>query len=299
MTAYMYAVQAFRTYLETEKKYSVNTVQAYYHDLEQFFLFTEINDSPLLLNHIQVSDIRAWLASLKENKLQARSIHRKISTLKSFYRFAQRQQWVENSPMNKIVSPKQSKRLPVFVQEEKMEELNQDRLYEDSFKGRMEKLIIALFYQTGMRRSELVQLKISHLDLSNRLIKVVGKGGKERLIPIGKELIELLKSYQEERQTLSLIQPERFFCLPNGKPLYDKYVYLLVQKHLNQVTTLSKKSPHVLRHTFATHLLNRGADLNAIKELLGHANLSATQVYTHNSIDRLKDIYKKAHPKGE
>lgn len=295
----MYYVQDFLAYLETEKKYSVKTVQAYHHDLEQFFLFLEGSYSSLALKDLQAIHIRSWLASLKEKHLQSRSINRKISTLKSYYRYLQKQGHVTHSPMSKIVSPKQSKRLPVFVQEESMEKLVDELPFEDSFRGRTEKLILDLLYHTGMRRAELVQLQISQIDFSNRSLKVIGKGGKERLIPLNANMLNQLQEYISERNNLTLSAPERLLCLDSGKPVYDKYVYLVVRKHLSRITTADKKSPHVLRHSFATHLLNNGADLNAIKELLGHANLTATQIYTHNSIERLKDIYKKSHPKGE
>ncbi len=294
----MYFLNEFIAYTTTEKKYSKHTVQAYQSDLEQFFLFIQSQYNLTHIEEIGHMHIRSWLAQLKELSNQARSINRKISTLKSYYKFLLKQGQVKTSPMGKITSPKQSKRLPTFVQEAGMETLQDEIIFPDNFKGQTDHLIIELLYQTGIRRSELLNLKTNQVDASQQRIKVLGKGNKERFIPIHPSLLTLLSNYINSREEVSPEEPEYLFCLPNGKRLYEKYIYLTVKHYLSQITTLDKKSPHVLRHTFATHLLNKGADLNAIKELLGHANLTATQVYTHNSIERLKDIYNKAHPKA-
>jgi integrase/recombinase XerC len=294
----MSAITEFIQYLQYEKRYSTHTVQAYQSDLEQFFLFIELHYSDTPIAHIQHFHIRSWLASLKENDLESRSINRKISTLKSFYKFLLRKGEVSQSPMSKIISPKNAKRLPVFVNQSNMESLLDQVELPTDYKGHLDRLILEILYQTGMRRAELLGIKLHDVDLYNHQIKVLGKGNKERIIPIARELQLLIESYIEMRNQLEHPNETLLLLRENGKPLYPKYVYNVVSAYLGMSTTLDKKSPHVLRHTFATHLLNQGADLNAVKELLGHANLTATQIYTHNTIEKLKDIYKKAHPKA-
>jgi integrase/recombinase XerC len=236
---------------------------------------------------------------LKENDNENRSINRKISTLKSFYKYLLRNEIVASSPMSKIISPKNVKRLPVFVNEQNMQDMLEHNWSEDSdFKTQTDQLIVELLYQTGIRRAELLNIKCSDIDFYNFSIKILGKGNKERILPLMKEMIEQLKTYILLRDEIVKNQHSSLFSIANGKPIYAKYVHKVVKDYLSLSTTISKKSPHVLRHTFATHLLNQGADLNAVKELLGHANLNATQIYTHNTIDKLKEIHKKAHPKA-
>lgn len=294
----MNSIQGFLAYIQSEKKYSIHTVQAYQRDLEQFFLYLQSTYSITEAAQISHLHIRGWMAQRKELGNEARSINRKISTLKSYFKYLLRQQIITQSPMGKVVTPKTKKRLPVFVQEEHMTNL-EERLEEPiHFKDHTDRLIVDLLYQTGMRRSELMHLQEVDLDVYNKRLKVLGKGNKERLLPLSDEMLHALKSYLRLKATEVKSSTSHFFCLENGKPLYAKYIYQVVKDYLSLVSTLDKRSPHVLRHSFATHLLNQGADLNAIKELLGHANLTATQVYTHNSIERLKDIYKKAHPKA-
>lgn len=291
-------ISDFIGYIQHEKRYSINTVQAYKRDLEQFFLYLSSNYDAhdiVSINHLQ---IRSWLASLKEDDLLSKSINRKISTLKSFYKYLLKKQVIRTSPMSKIISPKNAKRLPVFVNETNMDQLLNQIEFPDDFEGRTERLIIELLYQTGMRRAELIGLTLDSVQLNQRIIKVLGKGNKERILPILPALAILIDAYIHERNQLTVIDHRFLLVLKNGKALYPKYVYNVVQKYLSITTTLDKRSPHVLRHTFATHLLNQGADLNAVKELLGHANLTATQIYTHNTIDKLKEIHKKAHPKA-
>lgn len=291
-------ISGFTDYLQYEKRYSIHTVQAYQNDLEQFFLFIRSQFEHTDIKTISHIHIRSWLAQLKEMETGSRSINRKISTLKSFYRFLLKKEFVVENPMGKIISPKNSKRLPVFVNENNMANLMEQPLFSDDFKGKTDKLILELLYQTGMRRAELLGLQLVNVDASNKTVKVLGKGNKERLIPIQTELCNLLQEYILVRSTVESLTHSNLLTFENGKPLYEKYIYLTVKKYLSLITTIDKKSPHVLRHTFATHILNKGADLNAVKELLGHANLSATQVYTHNTIEKLKEVHKKAHPKA-
>lgn len=290
-------LQSFLNYLRFQKRYSQHTIIAYKKDLEDFFLFL-INDfdSPQLKN-ISSAIIRTWLAQLKEENKTAKSINRKISTLKSFFKFLMKENIVDGTPMSIIISPKINKRLPVYVEEKDLKTLFEYVEFSDDHTGKTEKLIIELLYNTGFRVSELINLKVSQLDFSNNYIKVLGKGNKERIIPVHTALLNHLNNYINSK-------PERLqndnvvFTSGNGKKLYAKQVYNIVKKYLSLVTTVQKKSPHILRHSFATHLTNNGADLNAIKELLGHSSLAATQVYTHNSIEKLKEVFKRAHPKA-
>jgi integrase/recombinase XerC len=291
-------ISGFTAYLQFEKRYSEKTVQAYQHDLEQFFLYLKSQFGDTAIQQISHIHIRSWLAQLREFSISAKSVNRKISTLKSFYKYLLRKEVVKSSPMAKIISPKNVKRLPVFVNERSMEDLMQNDIFPEGFNGQTDQLIMELLYQTGMRRAELLGLQISDFDASNQTIKVLGKGNKERIIPLQAALCKLIRDYIFARNQVKDLQHSFLLSFENGKPLYEKYIYNTVKKYLNLVTTLGKKSPHVLRHTFATHILNKGAELNAVKELLGHASLAATQVYTHNTIDQLKEVYKKAHPKA-
>jgi integrase/recombinase XerC len=288
--------ESFLNYLRYEKRYSQHTTLSYQNDLGQFLNFLDNSfDSPALKS-ITAPMIRTWLAGLKEEGLTSRSINRKISTLKSFFKFLMREGIVDTTPMTIITAPKINKRLPAYIEEKDMQTLFEFVEFADDWNGRTEKLVLNLFYNTGMRISELINLKISQLDPAYNQIKVLGKGNKERIIPVDKALMQPLKSYIASHPSES--QQEYIFVNENGKQLYAKQVYNFVKKNLSAVTTSQKKSPHILRHTFATHLTNNGADLNAVKELLGHGSLAATQVYTHNSIEKLKEVFKKAHPKA-
>jgi integrase/recombinase XerC len=241
--------------------------------------------------------VRSWLAALKEHGMQARSINRKLSTLRSWYKYLQIHHGTDRSPLDKIVPPKSGKRLPVFVEREAMDKLFHQVDFPADFEGMTGRLMLEIFYYTGIRRAELIGLKTANIDWSGRNIKVWGKGSKERIIPVSDGLLEKIRNYLKTReQTLEGAAAETLFVTEKGKTLYPKYVYRMVNRWLNMVTTLEKKSPHVLRHSFATHLVNNGADLNAVKELLGHAGLAATQVYTHNSMEQLKAVYEQAHP---
>ena len=292
-------LQSFIDYIKFEKRFSQHTVIAYSNDMEQFFSFLEdIYQSPSL-TQISPGFIRSWLADLmKTEKMNAKSVNRKISTLKAFFKYQLKTGNLDATPMSIIISPKISKRLPVYVEQNETETLFKHVEFNEGFQGATQKLILSLLYTTGMRLGELVHLKQSQVDLKQNVLKVLGKGNKERIIPIGKEIASAIESYLELKSGLPDADTVFLLVTVKGKKLYPRYVYLVVKKYLTLVTTIQKKSPHVLRHTFATHLTNEGADINAVKELLGHSSLAATQIYTHNTIERLKDVYKKAHPKA-
>jgi len=292
-------IQSFIDYLTFERRYSVHTIRSYQDDLVSFFDFLALQYGALSLPEVSPSLIRSWLASLKDQGLSSRSVNRKISSLKSFYKYQLRSGVVEQSPMSAITSPKVSKRLPVYVEQRDIVTLFDEIVFPDDWEGGTDRLLLAIFYHTGMRLSELVNLRERQVDVSNRTLKVLGKGNKERVIPVSPVLVEYIQAYSRQKRVV-LEAPDTVYLLVNskGKKLYAQYVYRAVRKYLGRVTTIDKKSPHVLRHTFATHLTNSGADLNSVKELLGHSSLAATQVYTHNTIEKLKDVYKKAHPKA-
>jgi integrase/recombinase XerC len=290
-------IQAFLDYLRFEKRYSKHTLISYQNDLEQFFSFLYAQFNEVAADQITAAYIRSWLADLKTGNISAKSINRKISTLKSFFRFMMKQGVIRQTPMTTVVSPKINKRLPSFIEEKNTDILFTYVEFGDDWNGKTEKLILSLFYNTGMRLSELINLKENQVDEDYSQLKVLGKGNKERIIPISNKLLEGIKVYVAQKP-VKFEGVAEVLVNKKGKPLYPKYVYNTVRKYLSAVTTLEKKSPHILRHTFATHLMNNGADLNAVKELLGHSSLAATQVYTHNTIAKLKDIHKKAHPKA-
>jgi integrase/recombinase XerC len=298
MNQFETAIQSFIDYLKFEKRFSAYTVRSYHDDLVQFFDYLHKKFGKLSVDEISYQFIRSWLAELKEKDNSSKTINRKISTLKSFFKYQVRNGVLQNTPMNKIISPKISKRLPSFVNTKEASRLIQSIQQTDDWKELNTKMLITLFYNSGMRLSELVNLKESQIDLGKAQLKVLGKGNKERIIPINNDTIDVIVNYRDLKKKEGF-ENEYFLVTEKGKKIYSKYAYLLVNKFLNeQIKTLEKKSPHVLRHSFATHLANNGADLNAIKELLGHSSLAATQVYTHNTIEKLKDIYRKAHPKA-
>jgi integrase/recombinase XerC len=293
-------IQPFLDYLKYEKRYSQHTIISYQTDLVDFWSFMDKDYGGLGLKEITHSFIRSWLAGLKEQKLSSRTINRKISSLRSFFKYHLRRGEIDVMPTTNVISPKISKRLPVFVKESETKELisSLSQASED-WKSLNAKMLILMFYATGMRLSELIGLKEKQLDLGRQRIKVLGKGNKERVIPISEEVVKSIHDYREwKRKEFEAPEEGILLVTEKGKKLYPKYAWILVNKYLGQASTLDKKSPHVLRHTFATHLMNNGADLNAVKELLGHASLAATQVYTHTTIEKLKDVYKKAHPKA-
>jgi integrase/recombinase XerC len=293
----MKEIDKFIDFIRYEKRYSINTVLAYQKDLEQFSVFLESQFDIKHPDDISSSMIRSWLMSMMEDEMSARSVNRKITTLKSFYKFLIKQDLTSKNPMLKVTSPKTPKRLPVFVEGEKMDFLLDSNIFDDSFIGQRDRLIIELFYATGMRLAELHQLKINDVNLHLCQVRVLGKRNKERIIPVVQSVIDLLKNYLNLRSEIPNTG-EHLFVLENGEPIYRVLIYRIVRKYLTSVSSQDKKSPHVLRHSFATEMLNRGADLNAIKEILGHASLAATQVYTHNTIEKLKEAYKQAHPRA-
>ena len=286
-------------YLKFEKRYSEHTIRSYRDDLEAFAGYLRDDFGGVVLQEITPAVVRSWLASMKDAGLSSKSINRKISSLRSFYKFQLRSGVVVQSPMGAIIGPKAAKRLPVFVEQGDMAELFGEVRFPDDWEGWTDRLLLALLYHSGMRLSELINLKEGQVDAGNRTIKVLGKGNKERVIPVSAGLMEAIRDYVEKKGSLfEWADREVLLVGKKGKKLYAKYVYRAVRDYLGRVTTIEKKSPHVLRHTFATHLMNAGAELNSVKELLGHASLAATQVYTHNTIEKLKDIYKRAHPKA-
>ncbi len=292
-------IQSFLDYLKFEKRYSVHTVTSYHNDLRDFFDYLDITFGSPEVKDINQSFIRSWLVDLKENNLSSKSINRKISSLRSFFKYQLKTGVLETVPMSNITAPKIGKRLPVFIKEEEIKELLQVlSVSTENWKTLNAKMLLVLFYTTGMRLSELINLKETQLDPARLQIKVLGKGNKERIIPVNKEVISMIRDYQQSKKKEFEKTGETLLVTEKGKKLYPKYAYLLVNKYLQEgAKTLDKKSPHVLRHTFATHLLNSGADLNAVKELLGHSSLASTQVYTHNTIEKLKNVHKNAHPK--
>jgi len=307
----MSPINIFLDYLQFERRASENTVISYRNDLEQFEKYVQLVFPDLVelltvgfslqtWKKIDATIIRTWFITLMEEKITPRSINRKISALKSFYKYHIKMENLETNPMLQVHSPKTKQRLPQFVEEKDMERLFTSELFENSFEGWRDRTILELFYATGMRLSELRNLTFSDFDLYNAHVKVLGKRNKERIIPLGHTFLQIFNKYidiyKENFDTSS--QNNYVFVNVKNKPLAPKNIYNIVRKYLDMITTIEKRSPHIIRHTFATHLLNRGADLNTIKELLGHSSLSATQVYTHNSIEKLKSIYKQAHPRA-
>jgi integrase/recombinase XerC len=290
------AVQQFSDYLKFEKRFSQHTVIAYRKDLEDFFSYLDTEYGKIALSEISHSFIRSWLVSMKENKMTSRSLNRKISTLKSFFKYLLKTGVITVTPMSKIISPKNDKKLPHFVREDDIKRLFALE-FPDDWSGKTSRMILMLFYQTGMRVSELVNLKETALNASGGNIKLLGKGNKERIIPLDKNFIQALEEYTAAKKA-TLGNIEWLLTDDKGKQLNARRVYDIVKNNLSAVTSIEKRSPHILRHSFATHLTNNGAELNAVKELLGHASLAATQVYTHNTIEKLKNVHKNFHPKA-
>ena len=299
--------EGFVRFLKFEKRYSSHTVTSYLNDVNQFMAFLQSTYSfQIECEHdyvkINTKQVRNWVVSLVEDKQQASSIKRKVSALKTFFKTLQINGIIKNNPADKISTPKIPERLPKFISEKSITQLyeNKVELFEDTYDGQLQFIIIELLYGTGIRRDELINIKLTDINWAKKELKILGKGNKERILPLGKEIINLLSEYVEIRNS-KIENSEVFTYLlitSKGEKLYPNYVYRTVKKYLSLCSTVEKKSPHILRHSFATHLSNNGAKLNDIKELLGHSSLASTQIYTHNTIEQLKEIYKLAHPKA-
>ncbi len=291
----------FIDYLKYEKRSSQHTITAYEEDLVQFFTFLNGKLNIQNVGDVTTNDIRSWIISLLEDeKIQPRSVNRKISTLRAYFRYLVKIKQLQKNPTIGVIAPKTPKKLPQYVDKNDMERLFSDELFPDTFEGQRDKMIIEMFYDTGIRLSELINIKVQDINFQDNTIRIFGKRSKERIIPFGNRLDELLTIYLDNYEKNISVESENYyiFVTAKGKKLYPEAVYRIVRKYLDMVTTIDKRSPHVIRHTFATHLLNNGADLNAIKTILGHSSLAATQVYTHNSVEQLKSIYKQAHPRA-
>ncbi|MDP3359878.1 MAG: tyrosine-type recombinase/integrase [Lutibacter sp.] len=290
-------ITSFLNYLSLEKKYSHHTITAYQNDLNTFQLFCNLeygNESIATVNYAQ---IRNWIVSLVNSKISNRTINRKVSSLKSFYKFLQKTKQIEASPLVKHQALKVLKQVQVPFSEKEIFNVL-DALDDGDFESVRNKLMVELFYSTGMRRNELINIKITDIDYVNETVKVLGKRNKERFIPLLKTVKENLLKYSVMREEVAISSPY-LFLTKNGKKIYDTLVYRVINNYFSAVSSKVKKSPHVIRHSFATHLLNEGADLNAVKELLGHSSLASTQIYTHSSLGKLKEVYNQAHPRSQ
>ncbi|HOX82355.1 MAG TPA: tyrosine-type recombinase/integrase [Chryseolinea sp.] len=292
-------IKSFLNYLQFEKRLSPNTLEAYQNDLCQFSDFLQKTFPDESIEKASYSIIRAWIVDLVDHEVDPRSINRKMACLRSFFKFHMKKEIISVNPMLKIVALKSKKKLPAFVKEGDIVNMLDKVIFEDTLEGWRDKLILEVFYATGIRLSELIHLKENQIDLQNRTIKVLGKRNKERVIPFALSIVPLIESYRTIRDKETVKLNHGFlFVTNNGKPCYPMMVYRIVNKYISQNTTSEKTSPHVLRHTYATHLLNKGAEINAVKDLLGHSSLAATQVYTHNSMEKLKKVFDQAHPKA-
>ena len=288
-------IQGFLDNLSFSKRYSKHTINSYKNDLNKFNLYLCSVYDCLAFKKVELFHVRSYLVYLLNLNLEKTTVARNISSVKSFYKYLIKEEVVNSSPLNLLESPKINKRLPSFIKEDELVFLFDKIEFEQSFLGLRDKLLIMLFYQTGVRLSEIINLKNG--SVSSKYIKVLGKRNKERIIPISSNTFNFIEIYFEQKNN-KFPNAEFFFVTDNGKKMYEKFVYRKVNYYLSLVSSKQKKSPHILRHTFATHMLNNGADLNAIKEILGHENLSATQVYTHNTFQKLKSIHQQSHPRG-
>ena len=284
----------FTSYLQFEKRYSEHTVVAYGQDLNAFVEFAEVKKISEFAD-LSSAFIRSWIVYLIEGGMKNKSVNRKLASLRTFYKWMRKEGLIDHSPMTKVQGPKNEKHLPVFAKESELLPSKIEELFSDDYSGKRDALMLELFYQTGIRLSELIGLTLK--DIQGNQIKVLGKRNKERIIPISDDLVQQIQEYLELRKEISS-KCENLFLLDSGNKLYPTFAYRKINYYLGKVTSLDKKSPHILRHTFATHMLNRGTGLETLKDLLGHANLSATQVYTHNSFAQLNSIYSQAHPRG-
>jgi len=296
----MSSLDSFIAYLSLEKNYSEHTVKAYQKDIEEFASFCSEEFDLTDIDIVEYNLIRSWIVTLVNNSIANRSINRKIASLKAFYRFLQRIEKIAKNPLAKHKALKTYKKIEIPFSEIEMQNVLQQICFEDDFEGRRDKLMIELLYTTGIRRTELIHLKLEDVNLSRNTILVLGKRNKERILPLLPSTKELFTGYITERNALASIFDERFvFLSKTGFKIYETLVYRVINKYLSEVSSKVKKSPHILRHTFATHLLNKGADLNSVKELLGHSSLASTQVYTHNSIAELKKVHLASHPRSK
>ena len=291
----LFFVKNFLDYLIAEKRFSEHTILAYSNDLSQFLDFVDIK-SQHDLKEIHSRIIRSWVVFLIDNGMESSSVNRKLSTVRTFFKWLIREGITDNNPMQKVIGPKNNKRLPSFAQQSEVDFINTKNIFTDDFEGFRDLLMFEILYQTGIRSSELINLLDS--KVFDNQIAVLGKRNKERIIPISQDLSSLINIYREKRKEID-VSPYYFFLLKSSKKLYPKFVYRKINSYLGKVTGLEKKSPHVLRHTFATHMLNNGASLEVLKEILGHSSLAATQVYTHNSFSQLTEIYSQSHPRGD
>lgn len=295
------ATQDFIDYLTCEKRVSVHTAAAYRTDLEQFFAYMKDRLAISSLQDIGSGDIRSWVISIIDDEnLSARSANRKMCAVRAFYKYAIRTGLAEHNPATAVITPRYRAKLPEYIAEKDMETLFAADIFPDTFEGLRDRTVIELFYATGIRLSELANIRRQDIDLYTDTVKVSGKRDKERIIPFGSRMHALMDGYLKlfEREHAQGNENYYIFVAANGKHIYPKAVYRIVKRYLDTVTTVSRRSPHTIRHTFATHLLNNGADIYAIKEILGHTSLAATQIYTHNSVEQLKSIYKQAHPRA-
>lgn len=290
--------ESFIDYVRYEKRSSPHTVAAYRNDLDQLVQFCTTLAGDFTIIAVSRNQLRSWVIHLMESEMSARTVNRKISAVKSFFKYLMKEKIVESNPAEDLVLPKIRKKLPNFVDANSLHHLLDDGYFSNDFRGLRDKLILGLLYGTGIRLAELMTLKDGDFNRTDHLIRVLGKRQKERIIPYPSEINNLLDLYVNSRNKTVLRQTDRLLVTEKGKPIYEKLIYRVTTNALGKVTSLEKRSPHVLRHTYATHLLNNGADLNVVKELLGHTSLAATQVYTHTTFEKLHDIYKQAHPRG-
>jgi len=290
--------ESFINYLKYEKRCSSHTVVAYQHDLDQFVQFCADSVGEFDINKVDSKLVREWVVSLMENKLSPRSVNRKLSSVKMFFKHLMKMELIDANPVVRVPLPKVRKKLPGFVAEKNLHHLLDDGFFSKDFPGVRDKLIVEMLYGTGVRLSELLNLNENHIDLKSYQIKVTGKRNKERIIPFPRTLKPLIEEYRLLKKAQFGFEGGLLLLTDKGEPAYEKLIYRVVKTNLSKVTSLEKRSPHVLRHTYATHLLNKGADLNAVKELLGHSNLSATEIYTHTTFEKLHRIYEQAHPRG-
>lgn len=291
-------VQKYLSYLRYEKNYSLHTEVSYFKDISQFEDFLKSHCEGVSLQDVDGDMVRHWMASLMEEGLSARSVNRKLSSLKSFYRYLLKIGEIAATPMSKVTGPKINKPLPSFANDSDLDVVLDEGGISGDFVHLRDHTIVELLYMTGIRRAELIGLKMNDVDFSLAQIKVTGKRNKQRIIPLSAGTLRLLQDYIDERNKLDAIGGDSFFIRENGEPLYAMLVHRIVNGYLENIASLEKTSPHVLRHSFATNMLNNGAEINAVKELLGHSSLASTEVYTHTSFEELKKIYKKAHPRA-